>query len=65
MLSDEIISVLIKLSQWTNPDLNRAFYFIVEAIAAEESSHLKGLTPCASCIQLEYYLTLYLLHRPI
>ena len=46
MLSDEIICVLIKLSLGTNPDLNhvfyRVFYFIVGALAGEETSHLKG-----------------------
>jgi hypothetical protein len=42
MLSAEIISALIKLSQWTNPGLNCLFYFIVGALEGKESSHLQG-----------------------
>ena len=47
MLSAEIISALIQLSQWTNPGLNHLFYFIVGALAGKESSHLK----CQKAVQ--------------
>ena len=42
MLSAEIVSALIKLSSWTNPGLNRLFYFIARALAGKENSHSKG-----------------------
>jgi hypothetical protein len=42
MLSAEIISALIKWSQWTKPGVNRLNYFIVVALDGKESSHLKG-----------------------
>ena len=42
MLSAEIISVLIKWTQWIKPDLNRLYYFILRALDGKERSHLKG-----------------------
>ena len=42
MLSSEIISVLIKLPQWTNPGLNRLFNLILGALAVKVSSHITG-----------------------
>ena len=41
MLSAEIISALIMLSQWIKPRLNRLFDFIVEVLEGEDSNHLK------------------------
>ena len=42
MLSSEIISALIKVSQWTNTGFNHLFYFNVGGLTGEKSNHLKG-----------------------
>ena len=42
MLSAEIVSALIKWSQWIKPGLHRLYYFIVGALDGKESSHEEG-----------------------
>jgi hypothetical protein len=42
MLGTEIISALIKSSQWKKPSLNRLYYIIVGGLDGKESSHLQG-----------------------
>ena len=42
MLTAEILSTLIKLSQGTKQGRNRLYYFIIGALYGRESSHLKG-----------------------
>ena len=42
MLSAEIISALIKWSEWIKLGFNRLYYFIVGALDGKETGHLKG-----------------------